>query len=54
VKRTAVAGAGGQNRDSVNYLTDPAARPRSGRVYFCKASQNGCFSHYKDIHLYKK
>jgi hypothetical protein len=23
-------------------------------VYFCKTSQNGCFSHYKNIHLYKK
>jgi hypothetical protein len=23
-------------------------------VYFCKTSQNGCFSHYKNIHLYTK
>jgi len=23
-------------------------------VYFCKTSQKGCFSHYKNIHLYKK
>jgi hypothetical protein len=23
-------------------------------VYFCKTSTNGCFSHYKNIHLYKK
>jgi hypothetical protein len=23
-------------------------------VYFCKTSQNGCYSHYKNIHLYKK
>jgi hypothetical protein len=23
-------------------------------VYFCKTSQNGCFSHYKNIHLYKR
>jgi hypothetical protein len=23
-------------------------------VYFCKTSQDGCFSHYKNIHLYKK
>ena len=23
-------------------------------VYFCKTSQNGCFTHYKNIHLYKK
>jgi hypothetical protein len=23
-------------------------------VYFCKTSQNGCFSHYKNVHLYKK
>jgi hypothetical protein len=23
-------------------------------VYFCKTSQNGCFSHFKNIHLYKK
>ena len=23
-------------------------------VYFCKTSQNGCFSHYKNIHLYEK
>ena len=23
-------------------------------VYFCKTSQNGCFSHYKNIHLYRK
>jgi hypothetical protein len=23
-------------------------------VYFCKTSQNGCFSHYKNLHLYKK
>jgi hypothetical protein len=22
-------------------------------VYFCKTSTNGCFSHYKNIHLYK-
>jgi hypothetical protein len=23
-------------------------------VYFCKTSTNGCFSHYKNIHLYTK
>jgi hypothetical protein len=23
-------------------------------VYFCKTSKNGCFSHYKNIHLYTK
>jgi hypothetical protein len=23
-------------------------------VYFCKTSKDGCFSHYKNIHLYKK
>jgi hypothetical protein len=23
-------------------------------VYFCKTSQNGCFTHYKNVHLYKK
>jgi hypothetical protein len=23
-------------------------------VYFCKTSTNGCFSHYKNIHLYSK
>jgi hypothetical protein len=23
-------------------------------VYFCKTSQKGCFSHYKNVHLYKK
>jgi hypothetical protein len=23
-------------------------------VYFCKTSKNGCFSHYKNLHLYKK
>jgi hypothetical protein len=23
-------------------------------VYFCKQSPNGCFSHYKNVHLYKK
>jgi len=23
-------------------------------VYFCKTSQNGCFSHYKNVHLYEK
>ena len=23
-------------------------------VYFCKTSQNGCFSHYKNVHLYTK
>jgi hypothetical protein len=23
-------------------------------VYFCKTSQNGCYSHYKNIHLYRK
>jgi hypothetical protein len=23
-------------------------------VYFCKTSQNGCFAHFKNIHLYKK
>jgi hypothetical protein len=22
-------------------------------VYFCKTSENGCFSHYKNVHLYK-
>ena len=23
-------------------------------VYFCKTSENGCFSHYKNVHLHKK
>jgi hypothetical protein len=23
-------------------------------VYFCKTSKDGCFSHYKNLHLYKK
>ena len=23
-------------------------------VYFCKTSQNGCFTHFKNIHLYKR